>query len=87
MSSARTTRELGRKERSLIVVVALYRREHGCGPSYSRLSRELDLDREKGAYLIRRLHRDGFLVSIDEPHSLDVTSEGLRAALRKDGRR
>jgi len=81
------TLELGRKERSVVVVVALYRREHGRGPSYSQLSRELGLDREKGAYLIRRLERDGFLVSTHEPNSLDVTPDGLRAALRRDGRR
>ena len=85
--SPTATRGLTRRERTAIIVVALHRREHGRGPSYGWLGRELGLDRQSGVRLIRRLQRDGFLVSTSEPNSLDVTPEGLRAALRKDGRR
>jgi hypothetical protein len=80
-------RDLKREERTAIVVVALHRREHGFGPSYGWLSRELGLARHEGTRLIRRLHRAGFLSSTEEPNSLDVTSDGLDAALRRDGRR
>jgi hypothetical protein len=68
------------------VVVALYRRELGRGPSYGWLSRELGLRRDQGRRLIWGLHRAGFLVSTEEPGSLDVTPKGLQAALHKDGR-
>jgi hypothetical protein len=84
--SRTATRPLSRKERSAIVVVGLYRRELGIGPSYGWLSRELGISRDEGRRLIWGLHRAGFLISTEEPGSLDVTPDGLRAALRKDRR-
>jgi hypothetical protein len=80
-------RELKRQDRAAIVVVALHRREHGFGPSWGWLSRELRLPRDEGTRLIRRLHRAGFLSSTEEANSLEVTPDGLNAALRRNGRR
>lgn len=80
-------RHLARLERTAVVVVELHRRQHGRGPSYGWLARQLGLERQAGACLIRRLHREGMLVSTSEANSLAATAEGLRAALRKDGDR
>ncbi len=78
----RACERLGRLERTAIVVVELHCRQHGRGPSYGWLARELGLSREQGVRLIRRLHRAGLLTSTPAPHSLATTREGLRAALQ-----
>lgn len=80
-----STHKLSQIEQTAIVIIELHRRQHGRGPTYGWLTHELDLPRQDGVRLIRRLHRAGLLTSTRTPHSLATTHEGLRAALQARG--
>jgi hypothetical protein len=66
----------------LVLAVALFRREHGRGPSWSELQRILGLgSRAEASFLIRSSYEHGVRWRKGIPNSLDVRPGAVRAAL------
>lgn len=73
---------LARVEAQAVLLVELYRRERGVGPTWGEVARALRLTRNEGRRLILRLSRRGLLSF--EPNvrgSLAATRGGVAAAV------
>jgi hypothetical protein len=77
---------LGRTERKLVLLVELYRRQHGVGPSWTLLGRSLGVERLKLYYVLSGLRAKGALEWRDGWEgrgSISATPAGVRAALQR----
>jgi hypothetical protein len=74
---------LSREQVRLVLAVALFRRQHGRGPSWSELQEVLGLEsRAAASFLIRNSFDCGVRWRRGEAHSLEVRPKTVKAALR-----
>lgn len=74
-------RKLGKKQRALLVSIELWRRQHGQAPLWRELAAELGLSKTAFALRMQALHERGLVAYSEQPRSLRVTPEGLKAAV------